>query len=125
VAPPARPGAVLRRGDRPTERLASDAARLLRASGADVVVVDPAVPRLVHTRRVLDQAGLDRAARAANVRGAFEVRRQRVLPGPPGRRPDLLVVDDVVTTGATLVEAARALRAAGLHVVGAAVVAAA
>lgn len=120
VAPPSRPGAVLRRADRPTARLAGAAAVLLRTAGADVVAGGPGCPRLVHTRRVLDQAGLDRDARAANLAGALAVR------GHPraGPRCDVLVVDDVLTTGATLAEAARALRAAGLRVVGAAVVAA-
>lgn len=130
VPPPSRVRAVVRRGDRPTERLAAGAARLLRRAGADVVAVGPGVPRLVHTRRVDDQAGLDRAARAANVDGAFAVRAAVLGPGPgrcptTGARCDVLVVDDVLTTGATLGEAARALRAAGLRVVGAAVVAAA
>ena len=124
VAPPARVGAVLRRADRPTDRLAADAARLLRAAGADVVATGRAVPRLAHTRRVRDQAGLDRAARAANVEGAFGLRRP-LVPVATGRRDDVLVVDDVLTTGATLVEATRALHEAGLRVVGAAVVASA
>jgi len=124
VAPPARVGAVLRRADRPTDRLAAECARLLRAAGADVVATGHAVPRLVHMRRVRDQAGLNRAERAANVEGAFGLRRP-LVPVARGRRHDVLVVDDVLTTGATLLEATRALQAAGLRVVGAAVVASA
>ncbi|MFC7162167.1 phosphoribosyltransferase family protein, partial [Aquipuribacter hungaricus] len=107
----------LRRADRPTERLAETAAALLRAAGADVVAAGPGAPRLVQARRVRDQAGLDRAERAANLDGAL---RAMVGPGP---RVDVLVVDDVLTTGATLAECARALREAGVRVVGGAVVA--
>jgi ComF family protein len=54
--------------------------------------------------------------RDRNLRGAFRVR----VP-VAGHR--ILLVDDVVTSGATLREAARALREAGAEVVGAAVVA--
>lgn len=74
-------------------------------------------PLLVQARRTADQAGLDAGQRAANLRGALQARRR--LDGLP-----VLLVDDVVTTGATLAEAARALRAAGADVRGAAVVAA-
>ncbi|WP_375388076.1 ComF family protein [uncultured Amnibacterium sp.] len=72
------------------------------------------VLRLV--RRPRDQLRLDRAARFANLRGGMAAR----LP-LTGRR--VLLVDDVVTTGATLTEAARAVRAAGGTVLGAATVA--
>ncbi len=57
------------------------------------------------TRRTGDQRELGREARARNVAGSM-----RALAGR-GRR--VVIVDDVVTTGATLDEAARALRAAG------------
>lgn len=67
-------------------------------------------PVLRVRRAVRDQAGLDHRARAANLAGSFTV-----VPGGPdllaGR--DIVVVDDVVTTGATLTEAARALRHEG------------
>ena len=67
---------------------------------------------LVRVRDTPSQTGLDRRARRANVRGAFQVR--------PGVRAPRVVwlVDDVVTTGSTLIECARTLRRAGArHVV--------
>jgi predicted amidophosphoribosyltransferase len=72
-------------------------------------------------RRVADQAGLDATARAANLRQALGVPDRRV-PDVEGRA--VVVVDDVVTTGATLAEAIRALREAGAVVLGASTVAA-
>ncbi|QKE86167.1 ComF family protein [Arthrobacter sp. NEB 688] len=76
---------------------------------------------LRHTRAVADQTGLGRAARAVNLAGSMGVRAAdlRIVEGAV-----CLLVDDVVTTGATLAEAARAVRAAGARHVAAAVVAA-
>ena len=67
---------------------------------------------LVRVRDTPSQTGLGRAARRANVRGAFQVR-------PGARAPRVVwLVDDVVTTGSTLIESARMLRHAGAsHVV--------
>lgn len=56
------------------------------------------------------QSGLERTRRLGNVRGAF------VLDGPPPAR-HVAVVDDVMTTGATLDEVAGCLKAAGVEVV--------
>jgi predicted amidophosphoribosyltransferase len=117
VPAPSRPAAVRARGDDPTRRLARRAAAVLRRAGVPVRVV----PALRGARGLADQAGLDAADRAANLAGAL-----RVVAG--GDRlvaaRSVVVVDDVVTTGATLAECARALRAAGAVVVGAATVAA-
>lgn len=73
---------------------------------------------LRHVRVVADQAGLDSSARAANLTAAL-MADSRVLAGA-----GVLLLDDIVTTGATLTEAARALRAAGAVEVRAAVIAA-
>jgi len=62
------------------------------------------------SRRVLDQSGLHRDERATNLAGAFRVTSQV--------RGELILVDDVVTTGATLREAYRAVKSQGLESVG-------
>lgn len=63
--------------------------------------------RLKHTR---PQSQLNRAARLGNVRGAFQVEPLRASE-LKGRR--VLLVDDVMTSGASLLAAAQALREAG------------
>lgn len=118
VPVPSTRAATVRRGQDPMLRMARVAAARLRASGRAAAVL----PALTHRRRVADQAGLGRRSRAENLAGALAVRASsaRLL----GERP-VVLVDDVVTSGATLAEAARALSAAGNAPVGAAVLAAA
>ena len=70
----------------------------------------PMVDCLQLSRRVLDQSGLHRDERARNLAGAF-ILSSRV-------RGDLILVDDVVTTGATLREAARAVNSQDFQAVG-------
>ncbi|MFV0319254.1 MAG: ComF family protein [Microbacterium sp.] len=74
------------------------------------------VPLLVSARRVADQRRLGREERAHNAEGSLRARSAAGMP--------VVIADDVVTTGATLSEAARALTAAGARVVGAVTVAA-
>lgn len=62
---------------------------------------------LRRTRPTRQMGGLGMAARARNVKNAFAVC-QPLLAGQP-----ILLIDDVMTTGATLHEAARALKKAG------------
>jgi ComF family protein len=82
------------------------AERVARALGA------PLRPRwLARGRDTAPQTDLDVARRRANVRGAFVA-----VPAVAGL--DVVVVDDVLTTGATAAECARALHAAGARRVG-------
>ena len=78
------------------------AEQLARATGAPRLT-----GALTRVRETPPQVGRSRAARAANVAGAFAADPRRVA----GR--DLVLVDDVVTTGATAAAAAAALLAAG------------
>jgi predicted amidophosphoribosyltransferase len=114
VPVPSAAASVRRRGRDVVADLARVAAARLRRRGCDARTV----PRLRPVRAVSDQAGLSADARAANVHGALCARRLR----PP--RAPVLVVDDVLTTGATAAEAVRALRAGGVGAAAVAVVAA-
>ena len=74
-------------------------------------------------RRLADQSGLGALERQRNLAGALGARPRRARAlGSSGALA--VIVDDLTTTGATLVEAVRALRTAGVPVLGAAVVAA-
>ena len=68
----------------------------------------PTFENLIHVRKVRDQSSLDARARMENLQGALKGR--RYLSGKA------FLIDDLVTTGATLHEAARALRVLGIEV---------
>jgi predicted amidophosphoribosyltransferase len=81
-----------------------------------------ALPRVGGLPGTTGQKGLDRGSRARRVRGSMRTRWGRDAP-LAGKL--CIIVDDVLTTGATLAEAARAVQAAGGTVCGAVVLAAA
>ncbi len=106
VCVPSDAAALRRRGYHPVDTL-------LAAAGLR------SAPLLAHSAPHLDQVGLGRVARRENLRGALRLR-----PGTAalnGRR--FLLVDDILTTGATAAEAVRALSAAGATLCGVAVLA--
>ena len=88
----------------PSEVLAADAAKRL-----DLPYCRGALVRVRHTP---SQVRLNRSERLENVRGAFRVRRPGRIAGQC-----VLLVDDVVTTCATVAECSRALRLAGARAV--------
>lgn len=118
VPAPTRRETVRARGHDPILRTARRAAKLLSRGGFRSV----AVPMLYVGRTVRDQAGLASKERAANLEHAYRVtanrRTRRSLQAP------LIVVDDIITTGATSAECVRALSAQGATILGVAVVAA-
>ena len=96
-----------------------DQAFLLAAGAADRLHV-PWHPALERTRRTAPQFELGRNARRSNVSGAFALRAgSRTVV--QGRWP--ILVDDVLTTGSTLVACAEALYDAGAIAVSALTVA--
>ncbi|MEV5731220.1 ComF family protein [Streptomyces pharetrae] len=105
VPVPSGRGAVRARGHDPVRRIAYAAAGELRRTGTAARVL--AVLR--QRRTVLDQSGLDSRQRLQNLAGALAVvpGAARLLAGGP-----VVLVDDLMTTGASLTEAARVVREA-------------
>ena len=72
----------------------------------------PAIPGIKINRRLLDQSGLNASDRKRNIHEAFEIDGI----SPKSFKGEILLVDDLVTTGATLLEAKRALNSGGIPV---------
>jgi ComF family protein len=99
VPMPLHPTRLVERGFNQSHEVARVVCRLL-----DLELAAHALRRI---RATAPQVGLDRAARAGNLAGAFAADSRRVAG------EHVILLDDVVTTGSTALEAASTLRAAG------------
>ena len=109
VPVPSRPEMTKIRGFVPSVLLAKKLARELSAAGVATRV--GAVAKL--SRSVQDQAALNRQGRWDNLNGAMTAFEPVAIQA---RRAQVWMVDDVVTTGASLVELQRCLTVAGWNV---------
>lgn len=118
VPVPTSPASLRRRGYRIVEDLAAQAVLRLRESGLRIHLA-----RGLAARPRPRQSGLGGRDRRANVARSYRLRDpiQRRVSG--GRATGVIVVDDVLTTGATLAEAAKTLGSGPVPVIGAAVLA--
>lgn len=101
VPVPLHPKRLAERGFNQSELLGQ---RIARAANLPLIARG-----LVRRRDTAHQVGLDARARQENIQGAFD---WRFSEPPPAR---VLLLDDVLTTGATLNACAEALRAAGVQ----------
>ena len=101
---PLHPSKVRQRGFNQSELIARAALKLHPAA----LDGKPNVSALIRQKNTISQTGMTPAQRRENVRGAFAVVRPSDIAGR-----DVLLVDDVMTTGTTVSECARVLRRAG------------
>ncbi len=107
VPVPLHPSRRRERGFNQSELLAAGLVRALRRR-SDEAAPQIAKACLRRKRPTPPQTGLSVAARRENLRGAFEVTKPEEVRGR-----HIVLVDDVMTTGATLSACARALKRAG------------
>jgi ComF family protein len=105
VPVPLHPSRQRERGFNQAELLAAGLVRALRKGGAELRVRKGCLRR---RRATPPQTGLSLAARRENLRGAFEAGVPEQIRGRT-----VVLIDDVMTTGATLSACARALKRAG------------
>lgn len=106
VPVPSRPSAARARGGSHVLALARACASALSEAGRPAAVA----PALRLGAGARDAVGLDRAQRTANVQGRLRV----TAAGAPPPGVPVVLLDDVVTTGATLAASRAALRQAGI-----------
>jgi predicted amidophosphoribosyltransferase len=109
VPAPSRPGIARRRGGPHMMAIARQCAATLASMGHPAAVA----PALRLSGRARDSVGLDADARAANLRGRLHL----VSAGSPPAGHPVVLLDDVLTTGATASAATAVLAAGGLEVV--------
>jgi predicted amidophosphoribosyltransferase len=97
VPVPPTAASLRRRGIDPLRVLARDTTDQLRSLGFEIRLLDA----VAAARARRDQSELGATARAKNMRGSLELVRQPFTP--------VVVIDDIVTTGATLRETVRVL----------------
>lgn len=105
IAIPLHPRKQRQRGYNQSVLLADEAVRSLRGEGWPLKTQHAAMVRM---RQTESQFGLSSRERRRNLRGAFVVRDPQAVRGC-----EVLLVDDIYTTGATARECARVLRQAG------------
>lgn len=101
--------------------------RAVRAAAGRLEADCRACPVLSMRRGVRDSVGLSAGQRQENVGGRIVVAQPTLsrIAGDGPRRREVVLIDDVVTTGATCSESVRALRSSGVRVAAVIVVAAA
>ncbi len=99
-------GRERQRGFNQAAEIARAAMQYWNGRGGRALELDPSALR--RTRETQSQTGLTRHQRRANLRGAFAALRPEPIAGR-----EILLVDDVYTTGTTASECARVLRRAG------------
>jgi predicted amidophosphoribosyltransferase len=110
VAIPSRRSATRKRGRDFMQEITKSVATLEKLNTLEI---------LQHQRAVQDQSRLNSHQRTSNIAGALSTSIDFPSSAGQGNIGPLIIVDDLVTTGATLVEAIRALRTAGFMVIGA------
>ena len=106
---PLHPSRMRKRGFNQAQLLLRDWADLAAGEGRSLNLA----PLLVRQKKTLAQTGLGKDARKANIRGAFSLRK-----GVRVAKKQVLLIDDVYTTGATSEECARILMKNGADAVG-------
>lgn len=103
---PSSPAAIRRRGRDHVSELANQVVKLLAKEN----IFATYLPILYLSKNIKDQSKLNGAQRAHNLSGAFSIKNCEIPKG------DLFLIDDLVTTGASIQEGIRALANAKISI---------